>query len=178
MHSLIRERAAELWRGLQRRSGSWLRPRRLSATCCAEGVQLQEAQRTFNPRLAAGVIKSELPKLAGHATAWQWLRARRCWTMRRQLCLASATALRIGANTKQLSWCAGARVTYCQSTAGPEDPATLASMNNLAAALDDMGQHKEAARQHRQTLQLRQKVLGPEHPPHAGQHGQPGDRIE
>jgi Tetratricopeptide repeat len=37
-------------------------------------------------------------------------------------------------------------------------------MNNLAVQLGDLGQHEEAAAQHRQTLAIRQRVLWPEHP--------------
>lgn len=38
---------------------------------------------------------------------------------------------------------------------GREHPDTLTSMDNLAAALDDQGQHKEAERMHRQAQELR-----------------------
>ena len=51
-----------------------------------------------------------------------------------------------------------------QRVLGPEHPDTLSSMNNLAIALRDMGQHAEAAQQHRRALAIRQRVLGPEHP--------------
>jgi Flp pilus assembly protein TadD len=47
---------------------------------------------------------------------------------------------------------------------GLEHPDTLASMNNLALALNRQGEYVEAEEMHRQTLELRRKVLGLEHP--------------
>ncbi|GKT52029.1 kinesin light chain [Colletotrichum spaethianum] len=47
---------------------------------------------------------------------------------------------------------------------GPENPSTLASMNNLAEALRKQGKYDEAEQMHRQTLELSVKVLGPENP--------------
>lgn len=43
-------------------------------------------------------------------------------------------------------------------------PHTLASRDSLGLALDGMGEHVEAVRLHRQTLDDRIRVLGPEHP--------------
>ena len=37
-------------------------------------------------------------------------------------------------------------------------------MNNLAEALCSQGKYEEAERMHRQTLELREKALGAEHP--------------
>jgi Flp pilus assembly protein TadD len=37
-------------------------------------------------------------------------------------------------------------------------------MNNLAGVLSDQGRYEEAERMHRQALELREKVLGLEHP--------------
>jgi Tfp pilus assembly protein PilF len=37
-------------------------------------------------------------------------------------------------------------------------------MNNLAAALGDQGRYDEAEKLFRQTLEIRRRVLGPEHP--------------
>ena len=37
-------------------------------------------------------------------------------------------------------------------------------MNNLAEVLDEQGKYKEAEKTHRQTLELREKVLGKDHP--------------
>jgi hypothetical protein len=47
---------------------------------------------------------------------------------------------------------------------GMEDNETLASMNELGAALEEQGQYEEAEAMHRQTLAIREKVLGKEHP--------------
>ena len=37
-------------------------------------------------------------------------------------------------------------------------------MNNVAKALNDQGEYAEAEKMHRETLELRKKVLGDEHP--------------
>lgn len=47
---------------------------------------------------------------------------------------------------------------------GPENPSTLASMNNLASVLNKRGKYEEAERMHRKTLGLTEKVLGPKNP--------------
>ena len=47
---------------------------------------------------------------------------------------------------------------------GPEHPATVGSMNNLAIALADLGDVAGAAELHRQVLDARRRLLGPEHP--------------
>lgn len=47
---------------------------------------------------------------------------------------------------------------------GPEHPRTLASRNNLAAALRAQGRTAEAEAEHRAVLAIRERVLGPEHP--------------
>ena len=47
---------------------------------------------------------------------------------------------------------------------GKEHPHTLTSMSNLAIALPQQGKYDEAEKMHRQTLELREKVLGKEHP--------------
>lgn len=41
---------------------------------------------------------------------------------------------------------------------------TLASLSNLAGVLNGQGKYKEADAMHRQTLALREKVLGKKHP--------------
>ena len=46
-------------------------------------------------------------------------------------------------------------------------------MNNPASVLDSVGKYKEAEDMHRQTLALRGKVLGSEHPD-TDEHGQSG----
>ncbi|ORY56847.1 uncharacterized protein BCR38DRAFT_490295 [Pseudomassariella vexata] len=45
-----------------------------------------------------------------------------------------------------------------------EHPDILHSINNLANILDSQGKYEEAERKYRQTLELREKVLGREHP--------------
>ena len=47
---------------------------------------------------------------------------------------------------------------------GPEHPATVTSLNNLAELYDHMGDYAKAEPLLQQVLQIRQKVLGPEHP--------------
>jgi tetratricopeptide (TPR) repeat protein len=47
---------------------------------------------------------------------------------------------------------------------GREHPSTLDSMDSLAVMLQGQGKYKEAEEMHRQTLELREKVLGQEHP--------------
>ncbi|KAH9428645.1 hypothetical protein MCOR02_011191 [Pyricularia oryzae] len=47
---------------------------------------------------------------------------------------------------------------------GPENPSTLASINNLALVLKNQGKYEEAEQMHRKTLELSKKVLGPENP--------------
>ena len=47
---------------------------------------------------------------------------------------------------------------------GSEHPDTLRSMNNLASSFQSLGQIKEAAQLHEETLAIRKRVLGPEHP--------------
>ena len=47
---------------------------------------------------------------------------------------------------------------------GHEHPDTLSLMSNLGTALDNSGQYAEAAKMHRETLNLRQKLLRHEHP--------------
>jgi hypothetical protein len=47
---------------------------------------------------------------------------------------------------------------------GPEHPATLRSLNDLAGALQAMGNLAGARDLHRQVLDVRRRVLGPEHP--------------
>ena len=47
---------------------------------------------------------------------------------------------------------------------GPEHPATLTSMNNLALTLLALGDAAGAAELHRQVLEAYERVLGPEHP--------------
>ncbi|MFE1545739.1 tetratricopeptide repeat protein, partial [Streptomyces microflavus] len=49
-------------------------------------------------------------------------------------------------------------------TLGPNHPHTLTSRNNLANALNHLGEHQEAADLHRQTLTDRERTLGPNHP--------------
>ncbi|MFJ1789693.1 tetratricopeptide repeat protein, partial [Streptomyces anulatus] len=41
---------------------------------------------------------------------------------------------------------------------------TLSSRNNLANALNDLGEHQQAADLHRQTLTDYERILGPDHP--------------
>ena len=43
-------------------------------------------------------------------------------------------------------------------------PDTLSSMDNLALVFDGQGKYEAAEEMHRRTLELREKVLGPEHP--------------
>jgi hypothetical protein len=43
---------------------------------------------------------------------------------------------------------------------GEDHPSTLASMNNLASVLDSLGVYEEAEAMLRQTLELKEKVLG------------------
>ena len=47
---------------------------------------------------------------------------------------------------------------------GKEHPDTLKSMNSLADSFYMQGKYDEAEKMHRQTLELREKVLGKEHP--------------
>ncbi len=47
---------------------------------------------------------------------------------------------------------------------GPDHPATLSSMNNLANAFGDLGRHVDAVKLHEETLALRKAKLGPDHP--------------
>ncbi len=47
---------------------------------------------------------------------------------------------------------------------GPEHPATLTTMGNLASSLDGQGKHAEAVQMKRELLDVRRRVLGPEHP--------------
>jgi hypothetical protein len=47
---------------------------------------------------------------------------------------------------------------------GKEHPDTLTRMNNLALVLGKQGKYEEAEAMHRQTLELREKVPGEEHP--------------
>ncbi|MFK0131898.1 tetratricopeptide repeat protein, partial [Streptomyces rubiginosohelvolus] len=47
---------------------------------------------------------------------------------------------------------------------GSEHPDTLASRNNLANALNNLGQHQQAADLHQQTLADRERIHGPDHP--------------
>ena len=56
------------------------------------------------------------------------------------------------------------QVAVYQSTTGPKLPETMTSMSNMTHALRSMGQHDDAVQQLRQSLQLQQEVLGPEHP--------------
>ncbi|KAH8806692.1 hypothetical protein DL96DRAFT_1822279 [Flagelloscypha sp. PMI_526] len=51
-----------------------------------------------------------------------------------------------------------------QKELGLEHPDTLASMNNLALAYSNLGQHKDALKLHDQQLALCTRVLGAEHP--------------
>ncbi|MFE0695061.1 tetratricopeptide repeat protein [Streptomyces sp. NPDC058869] len=46
---------------------------------------------------------------------------------------------------------------------GPDHPNTLASRNNLAATLSELGEHQQAAGLHRQNLTDYERVLGPDH---------------
>ena len=46
---------------------------------------------------------------------------------------------------------------------GAEHPGTLTSANNLACVLHAQGEFSEAARIHRETLEVRRRVLGAEH---------------
>lgn len=46
---------------------------------------------------------------------------------------------------------------------GPEHRDTLTSRDNLAGALYDLGDYRQAAELHRQTLDIRRRTLGPEH---------------
>ncbi|KAK1948629.1 tetratricopeptide repeat domain protein, partial [Colletotrichum sublineola] len=47
---------------------------------------------------------------------------------------------------------------------GLENPSTLTSMSNLVLVFDSQGRHDEAEQMHRQTLEMREKVLGPNCP--------------
>ncbi|MEU6938668.1 tetratricopeptide repeat protein [Streptomyces rubiginosohelvolus] len=47
---------------------------------------------------------------------------------------------------------------------GSEHPDTLSSRNNLANALNGLGQHQQAADLHRQNLADRERIHGPDHP--------------
>src|SRR5262249_38722307 len=47
---------------------------------------------------------------------------------------------------------------------GPENPDTLASMDDLAGALKECGQYAEAAKMFRQEIDISRRVLGPENP--------------
>jgi tetratricopeptide (TPR) repeat protein len=59
--------------------------------------------------------------------------------------------------------CEAARALYAQHL-GPDHPATLQSMNDLANSYYDLGRHAEAFRLREETLTLRKAVLGPDHP--------------
>ncbi|MFD0039975.1 tetratricopeptide repeat protein [Streptomyces anulatus] len=52
----------------------------------------------------------------------------------------------------------------CERGLGPDAPETLGSRNNLANALNSLGEHPQAADLHRQTLTARERTLGPDHP--------------
>jgi serine/threonine protein kinase len=56
-----------------------------------------------------------------------------------------------------------ARELYTEQV-GPDHPATLESMHNLANCYDDAGRTQEAIKLHEETLQLRKAKLGPDHP--------------
>jgi tetratricopeptide (TPR) repeat protein len=47
---------------------------------------------------------------------------------------------------------------------GPDDPETLASMNDLATSYQDLGRYTEALKLNEETLSLRRAKLGPDHP--------------
>ncbi|RPA91598.1 hypothetical protein L873DRAFT_1713537 [Choiromyces venosus 120613-1] len=47
---------------------------------------------------------------------------------------------------------------------GPDHPETLASVNNLASVLQDLGRYAESETMHRRALESTEKVLGPDHP--------------
>jgi len=47
---------------------------------------------------------------------------------------------------------------------GPENPDTLASMDDLAGALEERGQYVEAAKMLREEIDIERRVLGPENP--------------
>jgi Flp pilus assembly protein TadD len=47
---------------------------------------------------------------------------------------------------------------------GPEDPSTLATMHNLAFAINKQGRAEEAETLYRELLDVRRRVLGAEHP--------------
>ncbi|WP_239476234.1 tetratricopeptide repeat protein, partial [Streptomyces sp. CS090A] len=47
---------------------------------------------------------------------------------------------------------------------GHNHPDTLASRNNLAVTLNNLGEHRQAADLHQQVLTDRQRILGPDHP--------------
>src|SRR5713101_3665159 len=47
---------------------------------------------------------------------------------------------------------------------GPENPDTLASMDDLADALEECGQYVEAAKMFREEIDIERRVLGPENP--------------
>src|SRR5260370_17771024 len=51
-----------------------------------------------------------------------------------------------------------------QRVLGPEHPATLTSMNELALDLDNSGHYAEAEKLEREALDISRRVLGPEHP--------------
>ena len=57
----------------------------------------------------------------------------------------------------------GARAIQ-QRLHGEEHPDTLASMNNMALALGDLGRSAEAEKLHVRVLEIERRVLGPEHP--------------
>ncbi|MFI5905267.1 FxSxx-COOH system tetratricopeptide repeat protein [Streptomyces cyaneofuscatus] len=50
------------------------------------------------------------------------------------------------------------------SVLGPDHPDTLTSRNNLAGALNDLGEHRQAADLHQQNLTDSEHILGPDHP--------------
>ena len=47
---------------------------------------------------------------------------------------------------------------------GAEQPDTLASRNNLAVVLSDLGRLREAEAEHRAVLEISTRLLGAEHP--------------
>ncbi|MFT9671327.1 tetratricopeptide repeat protein [Streptomyces rhizosphaericola] len=47
---------------------------------------------------------------------------------------------------------------------GPDHPDTLTSRNNLATALNRLGEHRQAADLHQQVLTDSERILGPDHP--------------
>jgi hypothetical protein len=47
--------------------------------------------------------------------------------------------------------------------AGPKDLSTVTSLNNLAIVVRELGKYEEAEVMHRETLSVREKVLGKEH---------------